>query len=238
MTGSFAATVVDANTFSISTAGSATIGNVYGNIDRVTTMTTRYYYVGNNEIQLELNNGYVMRKGIEWDEVGTTNALSNQVKIYRDVVLGDFVSFVIRQNGGQMMINSTSQATRSVIVAGMSNASGSTLLAGTPVRNSLTGLQKIDITNISSEGIIGVVFDTSIINGAAANVLTNGVLEAFTTSFSNGDIIYVDVSGNLTNVRPVVGSGSYIIMIGTVKLNITNPTYRDLVVNIKLIKNP
>jgi hypothetical protein len=103
MTGSFLVTVVDTDTISIATAGSATVGGVYGYVNRVSTIKIRYYLVGQKELELYLN-GVLQRRGEHWDELGTSNTQSNTVKIYREFNIKDRVTWRIDSNGGQTMI--------------------------------------------------------------------------------------------------------------------------------------
>ena len=235
MTGSFVVAYVDANNFTFTaTAGAnAIVGGVSGFIDRVWTLRTRSYVVGQGELEIYLN-GVMLRKGVEWAELGSTNALSNQVTIYRDVVVSDYVTWRISANGGQTAIGTASDSTKRVLLSAMANNTGSALSMGTPVIQTLTGIQKVNITNVSSEGIVGLVFDSSIATSASGTVISSGTLESAANSFNNGDIIYIDASGNLTSTRPSV-SGQYIIVVGVVR---TNPvtSAKDLLVGIRIIK--
>jgi hypothetical protein len=90
------------------------------------------------------------------------------------------------------------------------NNSGSSINAGTPVY--ATGYEnKTTISKALPETtspILGLT-KTSIADNAEGIVVVAGVMENINTSgFSNGDVLYVDISGGLTNSRPETGSGA------------------------------
>ncbi len=90
------------------------------------------------------------------------------------------------------------------------NNSGSSLVAGTPVYatgyTTKTTIQKA--LSSTTEPILGLT-RTSIADGAEGIVIVAGVLDNINTSgFNDGDVLYINTTGGLTNVRPATGSGA------------------------------
>ena len=90
------------------------------------------------------------------------------------------------------------------------NDSGESFAAGTPVF--ATGYDgKTTIAKAlpsTTQPILGLT-RTFIANNAEGIVIVAGVLDNVNTSgFSEGDVLYINTSGGLTNVRPVTGSGA------------------------------
>jgi hypothetical protein len=90
------------------------------------------------------------------------------------------------------------------------NDSGESFAAGTPVF--ATGYDgKTTIAKAlpsTTQPILGLT-RTSIANNAEGIVIVAGVLDNVNTSgFSDGDVLYINTSGGLTNIRPVTGSGA------------------------------
>ena len=118
------------------------------------------------------------------------------------------------------------------------NASGTVLAKGTPVRTTSSG--DVDYINVSIEAhafaVSGVIQD-AVPNLSTGPVLTSGRLLNLTTSFAFGDPVYVSKSGGLTNLKPDVGVGGFVvgdfvIAIGVIGKNADNPVNKDLILNI------
>ena len=331
ITGSYAITFIDGDTFSIATAGSAITGGITGTINRITVVKTREYLVGQQELEMYLND-VLQRRGIDWGEVGITDSQSNIVKIYRDIKLYDRVTWRLDSNGGQTMIgggggggagnlqdaydggnsigvvvgtpvslyaavgsgilldvDGTINTTKiisdayqfnpllaSPFVSGdygvWLNSSGDlmfrqntldinlsigrasyltsfgtngTLVAlaqGSPVSVSISGtLQPVNVSDTANAtASVGIVFAPSIGVGAIGEYITNGLFIGMGAVFSFGDVIYVDKSMALSNVRPSVGvggflAGDYIVKIGVVVRNQSNPLVKDLLVGVQVV---
>lgn len=88
------------------------------------------------------------------------------------------------------------------------NTSGSNISAGTPVyatgySTKTTIAKSLPETN---SPILGLT-KTDISNGSDGVVIVAGVVENInTSSFNNGDVLYVASGGGLTNIRPETGS--------------------------------
>jgi hypothetical protein len=97
----------------------------------------------------------------------------------------------------------------SVIQVSVLNNSGVAISAGDPVyATGYTTATTIAKATPSTSPILGLSKQT-LQNGSSGIVVVAGVLKNVnTSSFSNGDVLYVGSSGGLTNTRPDGGSGA------------------------------
>ena len=131
----------------------------------------------------------------------------------------------------------TSQATGS----SYQNGSGSTIAQGVLVSVNSSG--QIAPTDTTSEtSVLGIVGFTTVSmpNGSTAQIIDNGRLENITTSFIPGTHLYLDTTGNLTNIQPSVGvngfiAGDFVVSVGMVVVNQFNPSLYDLKLMIAVI---
>lgn len=121
------------------------------------------------------------------------------------------------------------------------NDSGSLIAKLNPVSIAATG--GIKTTNVADEteslGAIGLT-ESAIGNGASGTVTSFGRLSNSGTGFSISDVLYVSKTGGITNAKPSIGvsgfvSGDWIIKVGVVAVNLTNPANKDIIVNISVI---
>lgn len=121
------------------------------------------------------------------------------------------------------------------------NGSGSSLAKPTPVRIKADGtLDYIDVSIEAHVFALAGVVSSSSVNGQKSGVVTAGRVENIATSFSFGDPVYISKAGNLTNVKPSNGvggfvHGDFIVRIGTISKNETNPSQKDLVLELNLV---
>lgn len=123
------------------------------------------------------------------------------------------------------------------IATGYLNATGAFLPLGSVVSSNTSGqIEVIDITDADSVGRLIGVTSVAMPIGASGSVVSAGRVEQVTTTFSVGDILYVNVDGTLTNVRPDYGVGSFaagcfVIFIGVVVKNEFNSALKDFQIN-------
>jgi hypothetical protein len=98
----------------------------------------------------------------------------------------------------------------------------------------------IDISNeIEANSIAGIT--RTIINGyGQGEIVTAGLLEDIGAIGTVGDVFYVDKLGGLTNIKPSIGINSFIandwvIRVGVLASNNSNPVLFDLLVNISIV---
>lgn len=123
----------------------------------------------------------------------------------------------------------------------LKNNSGLTINALAPVRIDVNGdIDTIDVS-VESEALTAIgITESSILNGSSGPVVTTGKIENIVTSFGFGDYIYVSKTGELTNVGPSEGiggfvAGDFIIRVGVIAKNQSNPLNKDLLVNFNIV---
>lgn len=116
---------------------------------------------------------------------------------------------------------------------GFQNGTLSTVLKGTPVALNGTVFNLVDVTSeISVKSLLGVAA-VDIPSSMVGGVADSGRLENVTTSFSVGDVLYVDKTGALTNIKPDIGvnsfvHGDWVVLIGVVVLNQYDALKKDI----------
>lgn len=121
------------------------------------------------------------------------------------------------------------------------NATGGTIIKATPVR--ITSSGTLALINPSAEteidGLAGLV-KNNVTDGNAVDVISAGTIENITTLANVGDTVYMSKAGGLTNTKPSIGvggfvAGDWIIRLGVIAKNQTNPLLKDIVVNIQFV---
>jgi hypothetical protein len=132
-------------------------------------------------------------------------------------------------------------ARSTAIVYPLTNGSGAPVDALIPVTLNDDGNFKILDVSVESDALnaIGITAE-SILNNTEGPVVGFGRMVDITTPFAFKDVIYVSKSGNLTNVQPDIDvggfvSGDFVIKIGKIAKNQTNPSNKDLIVQVELI---
>lgn len=122
-----------------------------------------------------------------------------------------------------------------------SNNTLSTLLKLTPVRIDSSGfMAPIDVANeIQALAIAGILGD-DVPSSSSGAIINSGRLIDITTSASLGDVLYVSKTGGVTNTKPAIGiegfvADDFVIRLGIVAKNQTNPLNKDLLVNISIV---
>lgn len=121
------------------------------------------------------------------------------------------------------------------------NNTGSTIIKGTPVRlNSFGDIATIDISaETEALAVVGITSE-DIVDGASGTIITAGKVTDLTTTATFDDPMYVSKAGTLTNVKPDIGvsgfvAGDFVISMGVISKNETNPANKDLIVNIQVV---
>ena len=97
----------------------------------------------------------------------------------------------------------------SIVQINVINNSGSAITAGSPVyATGYTTATTVSKATPTTSPILGLA-KQAIASGASGVVVVAGVLNNInTSSFANGDVLYVGATGGLTNSRPAGGSGA------------------------------
>lgn len=120
------------------------------------------------------------------------------------------------------------------------NQTGATILKGTPVR--INSLGRLDFVNVSIEAealAIAGVASQSILDGTSGSFLSSGKIIDITTTAALGDVLYVAKNGSLVNTKPSIGvggfvAGDFVISVGVIARNESNPVLKDLIINIDI----
>lgn len=120
------------------------------------------------------------------------------------------------------------------------NLSGLTIPAITPVKETSGDIEIAD-PGIESDvlRLIGVT-KTAVNASTSGTVVMVGLIENITTSFGFNDTVYLAKSGALTNQTPDIGtlgfaSGDFVVRVGRIVKNSSNPANKDLLVRIEIV---
>lgn len=121
------------------------------------------------------------------------------------------------------------------------NSTGSTITKGTPVRITPSGTLALIDPSVESQvdGLAGLV-KNNVLDGDSVDVISAGTIENITTTASVGDTVYMSKTGGITNIKPSIGvggfvAGDWIVRLGVIAKNQTNPLLKDIIVNIQFI---
>jgi hypothetical protein len=195
--------------------------------------SAQQYVVGSGVLEL-YHNGQYLTLGKDWEEIGTVGANSSSIKILRTIQNTDTVVFrmpltgkAFFNTGGTFHVLSSHQ-----------NGTLSTIAEHLPVHINTSGdIEKVDPT-YESHALTCIGLTTASISSLNyGDIISSGRLLNVTTTASFGDVLYISKSGTLTNVKPSIGvggfiSGDWIIRVGVVCKNNTNPTNKDVMVHI------
>lgn len=129
--------------------------------------------------------------------------------------------------------------TGSSLLAEYENNSGSTINALTPVRSISGGIADVD-PSVESHvtRILGVV-NQQINDGFSGDVTFSGLIENITTAIGVDTPVFLSKTGEITQTVPEIGiggfiSGDFVVYIGQITKNTSNPAQKDLKVDIDI----
>jgi hypothetical protein len=120
------------------------------------------------------------------------------------------------------------------------NNTGSTIPICTPVMITSTGMQTVDPTIEADMDAFAGLTRLSVSTGQPGEVVGSGIIEQCGLSYAPGTIVYISISGGVTNVKPSDGvggfnEGDFIVRLGVVVQNATFPLLTDLIVAVQLM---
>lgn len=216
------------NTISISTGVPVTITGASGKLMSI-------------QGDLEVT-GVIDPTGLQLTPVATNPLPSNKAGIYTSLATNDLIYTKGDGSDPINVITSLEYSPASAMVKSpFTNQSGSTISAMSCVSIDSSGyIKKTNPTiQADAEKAIGITL-TAINNGSSGYVLLGGRLENVTTGAALGDRLWVAIDGSLTNTVPEIGSGgfvagNYVIRLGSIASNNTNPTNKDIVLVLQLV---
>ena len=121
------------------------------------------------------------------------------------------------------------------------NSTGGLLTQLTVVRIQANGsLGLVNVTNRDQVYSIFGILEENVANGDTASVISKGRIRNITTALSIGDVVFLDKSSNLTSTTPDIGingfvEDDFIVRIGIVVQNESNPLNKDLIVDLQVL---
>lgn len=120
------------------------------------------------------------------------------------------------------------------------NGSGSTIPKLSPVRTSANGIDLVDVSNEAQANAVIGVLPADVLNGAVGEVVGSGTITNITTSAAVGDVMFIAKDGSISNAKPNIGSnsfvaGDWVVRVGVIAKNASNPGQKDLVVNVQVV---
>jgi hypothetical protein len=183
-------TVIDIDTFTY-VAGAVSSSVATGNLDLVTAVSQKRYFVGDSELEI-YRNGQLLQNGVHYQEVGSVGSLSSSIQFLIQTFANDVLTYRVDSNGGLFVRTSGGGGTSTLQDA---YTAGDTILVspGTPV--------SIVATNNTALSIDGSVnFANNVLLGAAP---ADGNISIFTQNF----LVYQRTSdGNVNPVTNVSGN--------------------------------
>jgi hypothetical protein len=241
--------VISANTglMILNQNGASTLQSAYNNGSTITTTTGVPVVITGTSAKLLHVTGDIQVDGIvDPTAISLTPQSSNPLPLTTSGIWIDNSGNLMHQYGdtSQPVNISTAIYNASNIIDSSTDAQNGEsyiILQGNPVYINTSG--QIQVPNVSSESqslaIIGLVQSNVAVSGSG-KIITSGLLTNVTGSFSVGDALFVSKTGVLTNVKPSIGVGGFVafdwvVKVGVVVKNQTNPSLKDIVVNVQVM---
>lgn len=121
------------------------------------------------------------------------------------------------------------------------NDTGSQINKATPIAINPVdgGIELVDVSSEDSARSSFAVVRETTADEQPLEYISSGRIENVSLAFDYGDTVYVSKIGGLTNIPPSVGVGGFqsldfIIRVGLIAKNLSNPAQKDLVVDMEL----
>lgn len=227
--------------------GPVSLQNAYSNGNTITTSPGVPFTVGGSATKVAVFNGdidvtgVIDPKGMTFAPQGVSPLAPTDNGIWVDA-LGNFIHSRPSMPDVNITQAASGNAASSSVRVPLINQSGGALSSLTPVCIDVAGYIKSLDPSLEADAmaVAGLVVDASIADTATGNVITEGRLENISTLASFQDALYVSKTSGVTNVKPSVGvggfvEGDWVIRLGVVARNITNPLQKDLLVNVQIV---
>ena len=121
------------------------------------------------------------------------------------------------------------------------NNSGFTIAQLTPVRITSTGdLGTVDPSIEAQVQAIAGLVGGDILNGSSGDIVSGGRILNITTASIFGTQLYLSKTGGVTATQPDIGTagfvvGDFVVSLGVIAKNASNPSNKDFIVRILLV---
>lgn len=182
------------------------------------------YVVGSGQIKVFLN-GQALRRGVDYNEIGTADTLSNKIEILQDLVAGDALCFRLDSEGSVWLVGSSGggggggslqdaydtgrfisvTAGQPVVISGTGTIAS--FIGDVDVDGSLTGQFIHDIRTESSDYTVTLDDDVILVD-ASGGVIEIDLPAAATATGKRYEIKKIDGTANAVNIN---GDGAELI---------------------------
>lgn len=225
-------------------SGTQSLQDAYSIGATITTTVGNPFTVGGLAAKVAQFNGDIGVTGVI-DPKGITfiPQASNPLGVDNGLWVGLDGSLMHSQDGSpDVNISASLAANGTAIRFPMNNDSGASLAATVPIAQDEFGsLSLVDVSDeASANACMGIVADSAIADGDSGDIVNAGRLQNVTTSFSFGDVLYIDKAGALTNVKPNLGddgfvAGDWVVRVALVTRNVDNAMQKDFIVNVQVV---
>jgi hypothetical protein len=128
----------------------------------------------------------------------------------------------------------------STIKTPLLNSSGLTILEHMPVKVNVNGdVAFVDVSNENDIFSLVGISNTMITSGTYGDIVTQGRVVDI-SGFDFGEYVYISKTGGLTNILPDEGSygfvsGDWVVKVGVIAKNPSDPMLKDLIVNMQIV---
>jgi len=172
--------------------------------------------------------GFIARQNLQELTFHTAPSVQN---------IPDYIVQYARSYDNYIKISESLSTLDSSAITGLfTNPGPGSLINATPVSTNTSG--NLVTVDVSSEDLatsfLGLTTST-ILSSSQGQVILSGLVKNISTALGVGDILYVSKTGSLTTTAPDIGvngfaSGDFVIRVGQITKNATNPSNKDLLV--------
>jgi hypothetical protein len=125
-------------------------------------------------------------------------------------------------------------------VKNATNATGSTVPKTTPVKVTISGIGLIDVSQETDIDSLAGLLKENLADASSGDIVTSGIIENISGGYSVGSLLYISKTGGLTSSKPAIGvasfvAGDFVVKVGVVAKNSSNPLNIDLIVRIEVL---
>jgi hypothetical protein len=220
--------------------GSEGLQDAYNIGSTITTSIGNPFTVGGAATKVAQFNGNIGVTGLV-DPTGITfiPQVSSPLGAFDGIWVNSAHQFIYTPNGGpDMNISAALSGGGAATTVQLKNLSGTTIPALSPVSldSSTGGLKITNVTSESDANTFQGITSAAILNNTSGPVVVSGAIPNISTAIAVGSPIFLSKPSGFTSTEPDYGvgtfaAGDWIIKVGALAQNPTNPSQIDLIVN-------